>query len=281
MTPNRKFFAKRPRNPRCLALTIISALMVACQQNPQQATVQYVAPSPIAESQENPKASNTEALLAQLLPPNSCPNTLNNLKFAAEQGLFLRENFYSEANAKRFFGDYYRINGVTIKPNFQQLTLSSAYFVNEHEWSLNTFKNHEYPWFPCFSTITIERRQPLKGKRNYQVESSFSANYAEIKPSFNLYVEQFVALFGKPDRVIFDEIEPLFHACGEGAFHGNPPNRECHEAKRKKQEGRTAHVYGEKLLGYFLKTPSHNQAITLKVSFDGIVEQFIIHTEEK
>lgn len=256
-------------------------MLTACQQSPPGEVISASAVPAINTPSEETNEPSTEVLLAQLLPPNSCPNTLKNLKFAAENKLFLHEDFYTEANVKRFFGDYYRISEVTSKPDFQQITLSSAYFVNEHEWSLNTFKSHEYPWFPCFSKVTVNRKPYLKGERNYRVESSFSANHVRIKPSFNLYVEQFINLLGKPNRVIFDDVDPLFHACGEGAFHGNPPNRECREAKRKKQEGRIAHTYGERLLGYFLKTPRHNQTITLKVSFEGIVEQFIIHTEEK
>jgi len=47
---------------------------------------------------------SVDELLAQIAPPESCLNTLKNIRFALDTELFLQSEFYTPENVRRFFG---------------------------------------------------------------------------------------------------------------------------------------------------------------------------------
>lgn len=208
---------KIPSNTRWLAqLTVISALMAACQQNPQQATAQDVSPSPVAESQKKTKESGIEALLVQLLPTNSCSNILKNLKFAAENKLFTTEDFYTEASIKKLLGDQ---SEVRFQGEFGGTYADkSQYFEERAKQKKRKLHNLEVisrpgegqlenDHLPCFGIGYFQHMLYQDKDRNNKPYQLITAYFtlgltAMGKATHNTDIDQLTASFGPPEETL-------------------------------------------------------------------------------
>ncbi len=233
---------------------------------------------------EKASEPSTEVLLAKLLPTNSCPNTLKNLKFASEQKLFLHEDFYTEANAKQFFGDYYHIDSIQIKQRLQEINLVALSNPEDAYWSLKKFKAHDYPWYPCFRTVTVQRMvvrdksEDPAGSFHYETVIRATPSTG-IKPSFNIYAEQFISVFGLP--WIMTPREEDYLGCGmpHQRIASGKTGEEC--TYKKRDEGKTVHLYGQKELHFKFKRQDYEWGAHLTTTYDGLIINFYFYIEEK
>ena len=275
----------RIRRNACGLLPLTSILgiliLIASQQNLSAETI----PTLIEGDKvalEKASEPSTEVLLAHLLPTNSCPNTLKNLKFAMGQKLFLHEDFYTEANAKRFFGDYYRIDSIQIKQRLQEINLVALSNPEDAYWSLKKFKAHDYPWYPCFRTITVQRmvvRDKSEDRAgSFHYETVIRATPAAgIKPSFNIYAEQFISVFGLP--WIMTPRDEDYSGCNIPHRLASGTISEC--SYKKRDEGKTVHLYGQKELHFKFKLQDYEWGAHLTTAYDGLIINFYFYTEEK
>jgi len=64
---------------------------------------------------------SVDELLAQIAPPESCLNTLKNIRFALDMELFLRPEFYTPENVQRFFGASFIVD-----PKFSEVSRKTS-----------------------------------------------------------------------------------------------------------------------------------------------------------
>ncbi len=211
---------------------------------------------------------NTEALMAKMLPPNSCPNTLKNMKFAMEQKLFLRTDFYTDENLKRFFGDYYNFHW---KKNTSETKILDIY----SRYEKDKLDNNDFPWFPCFAggiiRHTIDKYHTKENVNRIEtlIGTDVLVAFNKHKITHTVHIDQFIAIFGIPDA-----IRPRMS--GELGYSSSA--HPLTDPLKNLEAGRTLHRYGAKELIYKYRDANYRAVISLLTYYDGTVGKFSLST---
>jgi len=211
-----------------------------------------VAPLPVA-TPSKPAEPATSELMAQLLPPNSCPNTLENLKFAMKTKLFTRDDFYTDENVRRFFGDYYDITWDK-NPNIKKVSIWNGY-------RTKMFYKNELPWAPCFREGELSKSQ-VKEKDKEVTRSFF---YARSESYYHIGIDLFETVFGysKPDAI--RPFQPYFS-----------PRHGSRQLSSEEMKNIIPHQYGRKKLNYFYKNNGYQASIEVETNLAGSILVFTI-----
>jgi len=209
----------RIRRNACGLLPLTSILgiliLIASQQNLSAETI----PTLIEGDKvalEKASEPSTEVLLAHLLPTNSCPNTLKNLKFAVENKLFTAEELYTEANVKKLLGDQ---SEVRFQGEFGGTYANKSQYFEERAKQKNRKQHHlevfsrpsedqlEKSHLPCFHIAHFQHSVYQDKDRNNKPYRSttayFTLGFAAMgKKNHDTNIKQFIAAFGTPQETL-------------------------------------------------------------------------------
>lgn len=239
-----------------LCLTLLSACNLGASPE--------VAPLPVATPLK-PAEPPTSELMSQLLPPNSCPNTLENLKFAMRNKLFNRDDFYTDENVRRFFGDYYDIFWDKNK-KLKKLSIWSAQKTSH-------IPKSDSPWVPCFRGGELSKWQ--EKEKDKEVTRAFF--YANSSRYYDVSIDLFETIFGYDKPFAMRPI-PI------GEYFPRAPHslRNQENVKRMKEDEEKKvfhHQYGRKKLNYYFKKDSYRAGIEVETGLSGRVFKFSITSE--
>lgn len=229
---------------------------------------------PEAQAVDVEPQPSVDELLAQIAPPESCLNTLKNIRFALDTGLFNRPEFHTDENMRRFFGQWYhQEEGMYKTPD---LIVDTDYYRSNQR---------KYPWVPCFATIHLSGMHKLPtGKYVDNIKGGIFFKGEPVR-SFSFY-----------DRLNNIKFDDFLDSLGLTRL---TPAQDCNDAFSpneihlvrnvyylretidRLQKDMASHVYGECILRYRFNTDHFDVYIIAITYRDGSIAQLEIQTEKR